>query len=707
MLRHTNPNGRRRASERESERYHPCSKTENRLSSDQLGSDVATTTHLRPFLATFSQVAFVDNSGSTSGELLKTLRQFTLDLGARKCALWNSCCDKLAETATVRWCSTGGTCPTQIYVGPERYEHIPAEWTAFTLLTDGQVSSSEYERLGQHAHKTSHLPTILGIALPDSQAGQSDNSVAPFLPRICSRALVGCFGPPSKAGRGSPSATSRCCALLLLTRVLLMTSSHSAGPDQAGFPISRCNVSVLSSHFTAARDALFVVFTSSGGMPSDISAPRTLTVRVLAAKGQWSNAFGGGVALPDLSTAVSLDEFPTCTMEEIRELRAQIFEPQPANTVLVDNGAQWLHVDQLLSITNPAEVVGQVSEADMEAIVRSFHGNGRLGELRRWLNDMTAAYALQADQAVRSATTASAAAGTSGMRQTLARLRHARNESERQQLRAVLFGTAGLKAEAAADTKDSVKAEFKAGRKLISMGLQVACALEEAGMGADMLGRLSNRAKRSKKISRDQLTPISQLDATGAPAAECNVMLETGPVALLVRRVDDELAEENTSDFGIDFALSVGCTARNDVWCPDVLGIADGVADRIEEQQQSVLTRDDTVIAIPMVSLADSAGTNKEELFKRLCLAFMGGLGMPSVWLVTLAAVEHTLATKDWAAPGTELGNVLSYFGNQIMEHIILPKGRCCPHDTLFNPRCSTPPCPMQPRSSCKVDAAC
>ena len=109
----------------------------------------------------------------------------------------------------------------------------------------------------------------------------------------------------------------------------------------------------------------------------------------------------------------------------------------------------------------------------------------------------------------------------------------------------------------------------------------------------------------------------------------------------MIRKVDPDLAEENTSDFGIDFALSVGSTARNDVWCPDILGISDGVADRIEERQQSVLTRDDTVVAIPIVSLGggELSKENREQLFERLCIAFMGGLKMPSVWLVALAGV--------------------------------------------------------------------
>ena len=36
------------------------------------------------------------------------------------------------------------------------------------------------------------------------------------------------------------------------------------------------------------------------------------------------------------------------------------------------------------------------------------------------------------------------------------------------------------------------------------------------------------------------------------------------------------------------------------------------------------------------------------------------------VWQLTLAAVMHTLATKGWAAPDTEMGKLLHYFGNHI-----------------------------------------
>ena len=46
-------------------------------------------------------VAFVDNSGSTSGSILRNCREFTQDLGPRYTALWNS---RFAQIAP---------CPTQ------------------------------------------------------------------------------------------------------------------------------------------------------------------------------------------------------------------------------------------------------------------------------------------------------------------------------------------------------------------------------------------------------------------------------------------------------------------------------------------------------------------------------------------------------------------------------------------------------------------
>lgn len=37
------------------------------------------------------------------------------------------------------------------------------------------------------------------------------------------------------------------------------------------------------------------------------------------------------------------------------------------------------------------------------------------------------------------------------------------------------------------------------------------------------------------------------------------------------------------------------------------------------------------------------------QVFKRLCLAFAGGLDLPHAWMLALASIENTLETKEWA----------------------------------------------------------
>jgi hypothetical protein len=70
-------------------------------------------------------------------------------------------------------------------------------------------------------------------------------------------------------------------------------------------------------------------------------------------------------------------------------------------------------------------------------------------------------------------------------------------------------------------------------------------------------------------------------------------------------------------------------------------------------------------------------------------IAFMGGLQMPSVWLVALAAIEHTLATKEWAGPATDVGKALHFLGNEIMHHVNLNKGNALSLERTMPVRCS------------------
>eukprot|EP01052_Picozoa_sp_SAG31_P013710 SAG31_NODE_831_length_11669_cov_3.410026_13_plen_182_part_00 len=68
--------------------------------------------------------ALVDNSGSTGGEILKTLKNFTTKLAPRSVALWNSLMEPMVELHAVNWRSGGGTKPSDIY-HPRNFEKVP------------------------------------------------------------------------------------------------------------------------------------------------------------------------------------------------------------------------------------------------------------------------------------------------------------------------------------------------------------------------------------------------------------------------------------------------------------------------------------------------------------------------------------------------------------------------------------------------------
>ena len=86
--------------------------------------------------------------------------------------------------------------------------------------------------------------------------------------------------------------------------------------------------------------------------------------------------------LPDLATAETMADFPTCTVDQLRSLEAKVYQQQAESTVLVGGGTEWLHLDVLLQCTDPTCIVGKLTEGEMEDVVRSCYGSGRLPELR-------------------------------------------------------------------------------------------------------------------------------------------------------------------------------------------------------------------------------------------------------------------------------------------------------------------------------------
>lgn len=547
-------------------------------------------------------VAFVDNSGSTTGSILRNCESFINTLRPSCTALWNSRCGKLARTDDVSWCSMGGTYPSRIY---DEYDPLEPthrggfDWNCFTLVTDGQVSSSEVTKLAAHVHKTSHLPTILAVATVEVE----DNH-----------------------------------------------------------PVSRYNVSVLFAHFTAARSAIVVII--------DGPLSRQNKVKVIAAKGEMAN-HPQLLDLPDLGSDPKMSQFPEMLLADLVQLQVVVYAPQPADSVLIGGGTHWLHLNALSQDTMGLWQVLEISsETEVEDIVRTYHAKGALGSLRHSLNQLSTSLTVEADQGVSSALNESTKSGVAGI---LAQLRFAETDAEKERLRAQLLSASGARAEVDSGAKDAAKKSLRSRRAMLGVALAAASVIERAGMGADVLGRLSNRASRASKIEPQALPSMSSLDLEDAIDEECIVMLDVGPSALLVRAVPSEIAEENTSDFGIDFALVAGNGSRNDVWLPDVIGISDNTADQIEATQRSAVTREETLVGIPIVSLASAE--NRKRVLQRLAVAFGAGIQLPSLWLVALSSIIMTLESKEWAGPDRAVGRLLHYFGGQIMQHVLLPTG--------------------------------
>lgn len=567
--------------------------------------------------------AFVDNSWSTEGTILEVERIVTNALGPELAALWNSECGPLQPLATVRWQCDGATSPSRIF-----QRHQPEDGSAFIFFTDGQVSANEVSRLAGHASQTAHLPTILGIA---SALGDTES-------------------------------------------------------------ISQLNVSVLQAHYECARCAVLIVM----GLGS---------IRVLAAKGPWDSAFG---TLPDLGDNPRLDAFPDVSVDELHKLRTQQFAVMPSNSILVEIEVQnegdgetvvresWMLLSRLLEVRTRAEVealAGMLSTSDMEQIAREYNLRGQAAQLRQWLTSALShlsevgtaqvaeqTEAKQEEEANNDPANSDGAYGETRTRQLLLRLREATTDAERAEARAALLGSAQVARAAGAAAADEVRGRLRSARAWLSGGLQVLAELEAAGFGADVLGRKSNRAKRANTVKvSEHITPMEQLyglDSLPAEAmAECHVMFdEAVPCALLLMSTPESEAENNTADWALNMPLAHGAETYNQLFGPDQLGIKGGTADRVEAMGATPLGRNPIQIALPVVSLASAA--NREQLYHRLCVAFMGGLQMPrpAVWQLALATITYTLATQQWAAPGTDIHRLLHYFGGQILTHVHVPQ---------------------------------
>lgn len=410
-------------------------------------------------------------------------------------------------------------------------------------------------------------------------------------------------------------------------------------------PLQNVNVSVHFAHMTSATNALLLLVECQSGH----------TIRVLQAKGCFADTFP---RLPNLEDATMTDEFPVVATDKLRSLRCTTEEPIPANAIAVSNGTELLNLDAMLLSTNVDGLV-HLQPGDLDNIVRRMDTQRRLADLRLWATR-------QLSQCQRAMAETKAAYTTSDVAAIRRLLQTDAPQTDALEERATLLNVLCSSAPKKEATPDPSQRRVR----FLNTVMQAMHAFEsmKSSMGAAILGGLSNRSRRAT-AARDP-APMAGLDLEGAPGEECDIMLNTGPCALMLRRIPPDLLEQNTVDFAIDFPLCLGDAAQNtNRFCPDVIGINDGIADRIDAACVSALTREDTCVCLPIVPLTKK---NKEELFVRLCHAFFRGRKMASVWQLTLATIMHTMKTALWAAPETRIGKLLTFFAKEIMDKVTL-----------------------------------
>jgi hypothetical protein len=98
------------------------------------------------------------------------------------------------------------------------------------------------------------------------------------------------------------------------------------------------------------------------------------------------------------------------------------------------------------------------------------------------------------------------------------------------------------------------------------------------------------------------------------PEVECIIMATRGPAAIFMFSTPED-KERLVSDYGVNFPMAGPFSSGV---LPDVIGIVDGTADRIEAMGVSTLTRHEGVVGIPIKCL-ENKQVRQRSVCCRIC----------------------------------------------------------------------------------------
>lgn len=171
---------------------------------------------------------------------------------------------------------------------------------------------------------------------------------------------------------------------------------------------------------------------------------------------------------------------------------------------------------------------------------------------------------------------------------------------------------------------------------------------------ADILGRKSNRAMRAGKLQASDadmhLLAMNLSDEIDAFRSACSICAGDNEImSIVLKRLDS--AEDNTTDFALNFPLAAGCNERN-----VALVSSQCICFQCALLCKKSIFQEELAAIIPTV---EYTGSNKRWLDYQLCHAITTGLktGASGIAQIFMTILDRVLETKDWCRAETVHAN--------------------------------------------------
>ena len=182
--------------------------------------------------------------------------------------------------------------------------------------------------------------------------------------------------------------------------------------------------------------------------------------------------------------------------------------------------------------------------------------------------------------------------------------------------------------------------------KAIDRALTYLTSVDKSFYTADILSRKSNRAMRAEQLNATDaevhLLALDLSDEVEAFRSECSICCGEGIMSIALKTLDQSAADENTTNFALDFPLAAGCAAR--------------IIDMVSSQCicfQCALICGQSIYHEQVAAILPTVvynGPSERYLNHQLCIAITSGLsiGVPVLAQVFMAILDRVLETRGW-----------------------------------------------------------